>query len=157
MTFSENDTDAEPYATPGESPSSAGGDRKRFSTQTLLIFSLYALIAFAAAFSVFYYDSVTAYYACSILFAILATTWAINDSRLRDRTFHPVLRMLHLLFCPISLVIYLVCTRGFRGLGMAALHSVAMIAVANVAFYGVFYAIYFTGYWDLYDPIYFDS
>lgn len=139
-----------------ESPVHAVGDRKRFSTQTLLILSLYVLIAFAAAFSVFYYENATAYYACSIVFAILATSWAVNDSRLRGGTFYPVLRMLHLLFCPISLVIYLVCTRGFRGLGMAAMHFVAMIAVANVAFYGVFYAIYFTGFWDLYDPIYFN-
>ncbi|SMP78266.1 hypothetical protein SAMN06265222_12521 [Neorhodopirellula lusitana] len=157
MTISENHSDAEPYATPSESPTFADGDRKWVSMQTLLILSLYALLAFAAAFSVFHYDNVTAYYVSSIVFAILATSWAINDSRLRERTFHPVLRMLHLLFCPISLVIYLICTRGFRGLGLAALHSVAMIAVANAAFYFVFYAIYFTGYWDLFDPIYFDS
>lgn len=157
MTTSRNHPDAEPYATPSESPSSADDVHKRFSTQTRLILSLYALLAFAAAFSVFHYDNATAYYTCSIVFAILATTWAINDSRLRDLTFHPVLRMLHLLFCPISLVIYLICTRGIRGLGMAALHSVAMIVVANVAFYSVFYAIYFTGYWNLYDPIYFDN
>lgn len=156
MTTSDIDPDSEPQSPPSESRTSDDSDRKRFSTQTRLIISLYALVAFSAAFNVFHYDSLTAYFACSIVFAILATTWALNDSRLRNRTFYPVLRMLHVLFCPVSLVIYLACTRGFRGLGMAVLHTVGMIAVAYFAFYFVFYAIYFTGYWDLYDPIYFE-
>ncbi|EGF29499.1 hypothetical protein RBWH47_04508 [Rhodopirellula baltica WH47] len=39
---------------------------------------------------------------------------------------------------------------------MVALHIIAMMVVANVAFYTVFYVLYFTGYWHLFDPIYFD-
>ncbi|ELP34201.1 hypothetical protein [Rhodopirellula baltica] len=156
MTTSEECPDVEPYTMPSKSLSLADGDGKRFSTQTLLVVSLYVLIGFASAFNVFHYDNATAYYACSIVFALLATMWAINDARSLARTFYPVLRMLHLLFCPISLAIYLVCTRGFRGLGMVALHIIAMMVVANVAFYTVFYVLYFTGYWHLFDPIYFD-
>lgn len=157
MTNSDNLPEAEPQATPSEPPPRAAGKRKRFSTQFLLILSIYALVACGSAFSVFHYADPTIDYACAIAIAILATIWAINDARLRGKTFHPILRMLHLLLFPLSLVIYLVCTRGIRGLGMAVLHAIALTVIANVAFYCVFYAVYFSGYWNLFDPIYLDS
>ncbi|MCM2372195.1 hypothetical protein [Aporhodopirellula aestuarii] len=156
MTTPDIPPDVQPYSASDMPLGSRERDRIQRSTQTLLLLSLYATVAFASAFGVFHYDSATAYCVHSIVFAIVGTTWAINDARIRAVTFHPVLRMLHLLFCPISLVLYLVVTRGFRGLGIAALHGIAMIVVANIAFYSVFCAIYFTGYWDLYDPIYFE-
>lgn len=155
MTTSIESCEDAPYAPPSGQPQPRRGFWRRFlGTQASLVVSVYVLFAFLSASSVFVYDGDTSHYASTIVFAILATMWAINDSRMRGGMFPPILRMLYLFFCPASLVMYLAATRGFRGIGLILLHCVGVIVVMSLAFYGMFYAVYFTGHWELMDPIY---
>lgn len=106
--------DVDPYSVPIGSPSLKQTPKKRLTSQSILVIGIYAVFSIAGAFEVFSYENSTAYYACSIAFAILATAWAINDNRVRGGVFHPALRLLYLIACPLSPVIYLTWTRGMQ-------------------------------------------
>lgn len=148
--------DCSPFESPKKSVAEIGRvPRVRWSTQTILVASIYLTYAVSSASEVFYFENAKLYFASSVVVALMGTIWATNDARAQSYLFHPVLRMLHLFFCPLSLVLYLVFTRGVRGLAIAALHAVGIIALSSASFYGVYYAIYYTGWWSLYDPVFF--
>lgn len=153
-TPSDTHCNAEPYAPPKELTLVATLAQEWRSIQCRLVFSLYAIIASEAAFSVFFPDSTTRYYVCWIAFAATSTTWAANDFQHRGGVFQLSLRMLFLLFCPISVVIYLVCTRKFCGIAMAVLHAIAMIVVARLTFCFLVLVLYFIGFLSVYDVLY---
>ncbi|MCU0710461.1 MAG: hypothetical protein MUC43_00275 [Pirellula sp.] len=136
------------------SPDQASAPKSRWSMQTLLIASLYLVSVFSFASNVFYYENTSIYFASSVIFAVVGTVWAINDARIRHQAFHPILRMLHLLLCPASLILYLIITRGLRGIAIAAVHTAGIAACSYGAFIAVYYAVYYTGFWNLFDPVF---
>lgn len=143
---------------PNQSPEKSARETERSavccSVQKLLAISLYVLAAISGALSVFYFENRMIDYSLSIIFAINATIWAVNDSRRRKLTFHPALQMLHLLLCPVSLVVYFIYTRGVRGVGWVAVHMIGLIVLTVVAFSATYWAVYLSGNWQLFDPIY---
>lgn len=126
----------------------------RFSLQTILVVMLYLISIFSWGSNVFYFENSSIYFASSVLFAIVGTVWAINDAGSRQQTFYPILRMLHLVLCPFSLMIYLIYTRGMKGVAIVVVHAIAMSACSYGAFFVAYYAVYYTGYWSLYDPVF---
>lgn len=116
----------QPYEPPTQEPveSPRRYARKGWSSQQLLIAAIYISMAFSGGLEVFSYQNVNAEYASAIVIAIFGTAWAIADARELGVRFFPALRVLHLLFCPFSLLIYLIVSRGFRGLGLAIVHFV---------------------------------
>jgi len=129
-------------------------NRKRVNFQSVAIFCIYALVLAEGVSQVFSHENrlVTIIFGCG--FSIFATIWAIHDSKLRKLNFYFPLRFVYLITCPLSTAIYLIYTRGWLGLGLVVANFIALVAVSNIAFYVTFYAVQYSGYWDLYDPIY---
>lgn len=128
--------------------------RPRWPTSILVLY----VISFAYGSSqVFSFENRTVEIAFTILFSILLTIWAVSDSRRRAKPMVSIVRVLYLLFCPLSTLIYLVRTRGVRGLGWFLLNGVLLYACIYVGFFTTFYLIDLSGYWDLMDQVFFEE
>ncbi len=143
-----------PAPEPSKKPRS---DRRQINFRLVAIYCVYFLVAAEGASQVFSFDNRSIYVIFSIGFAIFASIWALHDSRVRNINFYYPLRMLYLFTCPLSALVYLIYTRGWWGLGLAFLNFIAIVVVSNIAFFGTYYLIYFSGFWDLYDPIFFEA
>jgi hypothetical protein len=74
-------------------------------------------------------------YLISILFCVEATGWCVIDSRILGHPLLPVLRLIIFLTWPFSVPIYLVWSRGMRGVGLACLHAVGLMFTCWLVFW----------------------
>ena len=128
--------------------------QKRINFQSVALFCIYALVLAEGVSQVFSYENRLVLLIYGWGFSFFATIWAIHDSKLRNLNFYYPLRFVYLITCPLSTVIYLIYTRGWLGLGLVVANFIALVAVSIIAFYVTFYAVQYSGYWDLYDPVY---
>lgn len=141
---------------PPREPSDESTGTKRWSVQTVSLLCIYLLVFAEGASHVFSFDNRAVQLLFSIGFVIFTTIWTIHDQSKRGGNFYYVLRIVYLLTCPISTVIYLIYSRGWWGLIWAVANFIAIVLVSQVAYYATYYLIYFSGFWDLYDPIHFE-
>lgn len=143
-----------PYASPLPSPDplpAAQVDAKN----NLILASIYAIFFFYGASQVFKYEGNETYYLFSLLFVILISVWTFADIKKRDARTNLLLKVLYIITVPISTFVYLASSRGFRGVGWWILNFVAMYFVLAIGFYVAFYGLYYSGQWDLMDPVFF--
>jgi hypothetical protein len=78
----------------------------------------------------------------SILFAVLTTGWCVVDSRSRGRPMLSIVQMIVFFSWPVAVPIYLVASRGGRGLAIAAVHAIAMLITMWIAAAATLYIAY---------------
>ena len=76
-------------------------------------------------------SSICVHYLCSFAMAGSATGWMVSDSRERGNPILHILQTLIMVFWPIVVPIYLVTTRGIRGLGFAIVHAIGLLFVLS--------------------------
>jgi len=127
-----------------------GEDRKatyaKMSRQCVI--GLYAMSAIWGALQIAFPENGVLYLVSALLFASLASGWAIFDGKMRGIRILPVLQMLHFFFWPIGAVIYLLYRSGMRGLLTAVVHGICLTTTLAVAFYSTFYGLHFAGMLD---------
>lgn len=128
--------------------------QKRINFQSVSLFCIYVLVLAEGVSQVFSYENRLVLIIYGWGFSIFATIWAIHDSKFRNLNFYYPLRFVYLITCPLSTAIYLIYTRGWLGFGLVVANFIALVAVSNIAFYVTFYVVQYSGYWDLYDPVY---
>ncbi len=116
---------------------------------------MYAVYFFYGASQVFRYEGNETYFIATILLVILAAVWTFADSKLRGSRLNPALRVLYIITFPISTFIYLAATRGIKGAGWWVLNFIGLYFALAVGFYAAFYGLYYSGHWDLMDPVFF--
>ncbi len=109
------------------------------------VVGLYVLAALWGSLQILlpYNDGV--YYLIKILFAMHVTCWAVYDSKARGKTILHVLQMLYFLMWPIGATVYLIRTRGWRGIVIAVLHAMGLMLCMAVAFFATVYLLYNAG------------
>ena len=80
----------------------------------------------------------------SLLFALLTTGWCIADSRRRGRPLLSVLQMIMFFTWPVAVPIYLIASRGLRGVGYIFLHSLGMVLTMWISFLATLYCAFGT-------------
>lgn len=149
-------TEANPYSpVESESANEPHAERHRWLPTEIVV--LYGLAFFYGVSQVFRYSSGTLDLLGGILFAFVLTAWAVADSRRRGNPMVSIVRVLYLLFCPLSTFLYLVGTRGFWGVGWFLLNGVFLYASIAVGLLVMFYLLYFTGHWELMDQAFFEE
>jgi len=93
-------------------------------------------------------DSTVTYYLASLIVAFLATNWAVVDSRTRASGFVAILQCVYFFTWPIASLVYLVATRGIRGIGWWLIHAVGLLVTVCLTFYPTFYLLYWFGWID---------
>jgi hypothetical protein len=89
----------------------------------------------------------SAYLGFSILNATLVATWVVIDARRREIRIHKIVLVILFLFWPIAVPIYLIMSRGLRGLGWAFLHAFGLLAATYLGFCcGLFVATAVNGF-----------
>ncbi len=88
------------------------------------------------------------YLLTALTFALLATFWAVFDSKSRGKAILPVLQMLYFFMWPIGATVYLVARNGWRGLLIAMLHGVGLTLLMCFTFYVTFYSLHYAGVLD---------
>jgi hypothetical protein len=83
-----------------------------------------------------------------LLFATSATYAAIEDGRLRQVQWLRIVQFLFLITWPFASLIYLMATRGWRGLGWWCLHAVGLIVATCLTYYPTFVILYAMGMLD---------
>ncbi len=112
------------------------------------VFGLYAMSAIWGAIQIAFPENGILYLASALLFATLASGWAIFDAKMRGIKILPVLQMLYFFLWPIGAVIYLLYRSGMRGLLTAVVHGIGLTTTLAVAFYATFYGLHFAGMLD---------
>ena len=82
------------------------------------------------------------YYLFAIAMAGCAAWWAVSDARDRGKPILHILQLLVFLSWPIAVPIYLIKTRGFRGLGLSVAHAVGLILVQCIGFHATAFSVY---------------
>jgi len=106
---------------------------------------LYALAALWGSIQLVFANNGRAYFLTGLMFATLATSWAVFDSKSRGTTILPILQMLYFVMWPIGATVYLVTRSGWRGLLIAGLHGIGLTLAVGVTFYVTFYSLHFVG------------
>jgi hypothetical protein len=78
----------------------------------------------------------------NLLVASTATTWAVLDSLGAGRPLLHSVQFVIFISWPVALPIYLVSTRGLRGLGLSCLNAIGLIATFAVFFLATVFAMY---------------
>jgi len=157
MTDEEQSNTLNPYSATSETVHDGAVVVHRTSRRWVSLALLYGIAAVYGASQILWYNNLTADYLVGIFMALLLTHWAITDSRDRDSPMVPIVRLIYFVTCPLSTLIYLIATRGFRGIGWALLNAVGFYLSISVGYYSMYYLLYFTGAWHLMDPIFFEA
>jgi len=113
----------------------------RLDTHRMLLVGIYACAAFWGAVQVLSSNTLVILLG-SVLFALLVTGWCVVDARKLGKPMLPVVQMIMFFTWPIAVPIYLIWTRGFRGLGYTLLHAAGLYAVMAAAVVLTLYAFY---------------
>ena len=82
------------------------------------------------------------YYLFALVMAGAAAWWAVSDARERGKPILHILQLFVFLLWPVAVPIYLIATRGFRGLGLSVAHVVGLIFVLCIGFYVTVFSVY---------------
>ncbi len=132
----------------GSVPESSHRTRPPRDYRSQCIVSLYVLVACSGTVQVVIPENGGLYFLFTLLIATAVTMWAVLDSRIRN---HPMLHIVQFLFLiswPIAAPVYLIWTRGRRGLWLAAIHGLGLFATLCVFFYTAYGLLYYTGFWS---------
>ena len=113
-------------------------DRERIAYRRYCLLALYVLAAFWGVAQIVSPTNGLIYFVTTILFASVATLWAIEDSRIRGVHIVRILQVLFFFTWPIASLIYLLATRQWRGLGWWLLNAMGLFAVMCGTFYPTF-------------------
>ena len=75
-----------------------------------------------------------AQYLFTLLMASTAALWTVLDARRHNRPIVHIGQLVVFFFWPIAVPLYLIWTRGFRGLGWAVLHAVGLFLTLYIAY-----------------------
>jgi hypothetical protein len=78
----------------------------------------------------------------SVLFAVTTTGWCVADSRRRGRPLLSVLRMVMFFTWSVSVPIYLVASRGWRGLAYAVAHGIGIVITMWIGYVAALYCAF---------------
>lgn len=145
-----------PYSADTTEVDDERSERSTISPQGRLLIILYLIVAAYGGLQVVAYSNMTLYLLYAISVIVVLTAWAITDSRSRNRRLLPIVKLLYVVFCPLSTGIYLIATRGWRGLAWAIFNAGCLYSVLLAAFYAVYYALYFSRAWQFMDPVFFE-
>jgi hypothetical protein len=109
----------------------------------LLVLGIYvaaALSGFTQALS----NNALVYYLTALLLACSATGWCVVDARRRGRPLLPAVQLIALLLWFVAVPIYLLASRGWRGLGWALLNLVGLYVTIFVTYFGTYCLAYGT-------------
>jgi hypothetical protein len=118
------------------------GSDKRKKLRRILLICLYLLAAIAGAMGTHASRSNAVQLLLPIMMASVATYLCVVDSRILGC---PMVQSVHYIMFftwPLAVPIYLIYSRGLRGLGMAVLHGIGLIVVATAAFHTAGYLAY---------------
>jgi peptidoglycan/LPS O-acetylase OafA/YrhL len=100
----------------------------------LIIVAFYISAAIAGMTQALSHNALV-YYLSALLLACTAAGWCVVDARRRDNPLPWAVQLLAFLFWTIAVPIYLVVSRGWRGLGWAALNALALFATFAAAYF----------------------
>ena len=81
-------------------------------------------------------------YIISLIFGLTATLWTVSDARQRGRPILHIVQFFILVSWPIAVPIYLIWSRGKRGVGLLLLHGVGLSIASYASFYGTVFSVY---------------
>ena len=81
-------------------------------------------------------------YLFALVIASAATLWAVSDARLRGHSILNIVQFFIFVSWPIAVPIYLVWSRGLRGLGLSLLHGVGLTVALCIGFYCTVFSVY---------------
>ena len=133
-----------PYQPPRARGDVAGGNPRagQWDRRNILVACLYLLIVISGVSRVTRPESGALTLVLWALTAWSATYWCVIDSRTMGR---PIVQSLHWIIFftwPIAAPVYLVSSRGLRGLGFAAMHAIALFIVLTLAYFLAGYVAY---------------
>ena len=108
----------------------------------LLVITLYVASLVWGVVQVMAPDVGGLYYLFALVMAGCAAWWAVSDARDRGKPILHILQLFVFLLWPIAVPIYLIATRGFRGLGLSVAHAVGLILVLCIGFYTTVFSVY---------------
>jgi hypothetical protein len=121
LTLGKNDSIPEPFTS----------DRNKLRAVVLLCF--YVLMAGNGAIQVLPPQGGMVRILIAVMAASLVAYWCVDGARIVGR---PIVQSVHwILFVtwPLAVPVYLVCSRGLRGIALIILHGIGLIAVAGTA------------------------
>jgi hypothetical protein len=112
------------------------GQKKLRAIMALSIYLLVAILGAMQAIPTIFLDRSPVFlWLIPIMMAYTATYWCVVDSRILGR---PIVQSLHWIIFftwPLAVPIYLIYSRGGRGLVLVILHTIGLIVVCNIAFH----------------------
>ncbi len=82
------------------------------------------------------------YFVFALAIAYTATLWAVIDARRAGRPLLHIIQLLMFFTWSIALPIYLIWSRGWRGLVLVFLHAAVLSLVFCASFYATFFVFY---------------
>ena len=129
---------------------------KNPKSQWKLVTVIYLIIAIFGASNVVWFENPRSYLVAFVTIAVLGTIWAVQDSSKMQIQFRSGLPLIHIVFFPMSLLIYLAYSRGWKGVGLFIANVVAYVVVFFLSFQTFFQVLYFFEAWDWFDEIFFE-
>jgi hypothetical protein len=123
--------------------------RPRYDIRRYLVFEIYVMCVLWGITQSLSSNGALGYLG-SILLAVLTTGWCIIDARHRGRPMLSIVQMIVFFSWPIAVPIYLIASRGRRGLAIAAIHAIGMLITTWIASAATLYFAY--GPAAFYDP-----
>ena len=82
------------------------------------------------------------HYIFALLMASMAALWVVFDARHRGKPLVSIVQFLVLVSWPVAVPIYLISTRGVRGLGWSLLNLVGLAVMCLLGFFATSLAVY---------------
>jgi len=68
----------------------------------------------------------------SLACALFTTSWSVSDARRRGHPIVHVLQLLMFLTWAVAVPLYLIWSRGWKGLGWVVFHCIGLLAIATI-------------------------
>lgn len=107
----------------------------------LIIATVYGLAAFGGVVETISSNSLVRWL-LGLLFAWAVTSWCVSDARQRGRPLISVLQMIMFLTWIVSVPIYLISTRGWRGVAYTVMHTIGLYAITMFFVLATYYLVY---------------
>jgi hypothetical protein len=78
----------------------------------------------------------------SVILAALSTGWCVVDARQRGRPLLSVVQMIMFITWFVSVPMYLIVSRGWRGLAYTVIHGIGISLISSVGFAAALYCAY---------------
>jgi len=82
------------------------------------------------------------YWILSLLMASMAAMWVVFDAQHRGKPLVSIVQLMAMALWPIAVPIYLIVTRGVRGLGWVVLNLLGLMIAICVGFYSTILAVW---------------